>query len=726
MLILLLVLSIPVSALANQSQSSAIAQASTGTTGPTLQWNTNSSSDADWNPGWRQGAPISVTHQRLQEIRVTEAQHVTVPITTTVTVGNWHIAEQETRTSFNTFYVSGPNNGRIMVGGSWVAAIPAQAAVPGRPAVAAQAAHISGGTWVRDLFPNDSIAFVSGGTGLHPIGTARVTQTTITTSPTGREDARWPTHATAAAAASSRGTTSTSIPGATSFQHFIARAEINTDTGHQIAFSPRYQGPFASAPTLPANVNRPGGEVVVFTLVRTDTGATVQVFQTGTLVRGTTAATTERARVLALAQQAQRDFSLPQRWRLVQERSVNNGHTWERVGQQTVTHTTLRQAQAAIPLPNPARTPAAARWRLIQERSVNNGSTWTRLGQQTVTHATRQQAEATISLPNPARTTTDAGWFIQEGLLGQESASIMQSRPATFTPTGNREGPFANEAAARTAAAGRPARWVERRIAGNRASYVSAGFIVTSIEGNARIIDPFVSPQTLIPNIFATRSEAEAHAREQTGTSFFSRPTIPATPTNLAFANDRRNIFNLPAPMVLRDSRFSREFYGQMVITGCPVFSIQRPTAGLDHRARTIVRAVWPASQPRMALDTFVWRHASVAGATTLTRWRAVEEASSQPATLTRWRAVEETTPAPPTRIDTRSTTTPNIQFRYSRTQTPVLSPAGNRTITWVPVDHSFTEVRQDTRREIHMVEVTRPEEITVVSEVRVGSRLVK
>ncbi len=674
-----------------------INQAGTEGTRPALQWNIRRANDPDWNPGPRDGKPLSVTHRQLQEIRVDEEQQITVPITRTVTVGNWHVAEQETRITYNTFYVSGPNNGRIMVGGSWVytgrgfvperaevpfiaaqaatygmvdgrwqqitAAVQGQAFVPFIPAQPAIPGVwiVSGGTPVRDLYrdPRYSVSFVSGGSPPTPIGTARVIETIITVSSTGREDSRWSTQSAAASAASSRGRVSTNLPAQTSVQHFITRSEVNADDGRQTNFNATHQGPFATAQPVPATRNVPGGETTEYRLMRTDTNRLVQLFSTGVLVRGTTTATTERARVLAQAQQAQRDFRLPPRWRLIQERSTDNGRTWTATGtRQPNTHETLRQAQATIPSPNPARTAGNARW------------------------------------------------FIREGRLGQARSNILSLAEVTFSPTGKQEGPFESEAMARAATATHPARHEQRQTGRSVTRFLAADSMVFSLEGG-RGIDRHAT-EFISSRLFSTRADAEDYARDQIGGTLFSRASRPAGAEALAAAESRALFGGTPLPPSANLNN-SVEFQGSPNITGSAVFSTQRNLQGQNHRSRTLVWGVWPVSVPTISLDTYVWRPFST-GTTTLTRWQP----RSEPVT------------PPPTVILVSTRTTPNMRFVYGRGQNTVSSPAGERTITWVPINRSYTELRQDTQIVTRTVQVTRPEEITVTSVVRVGSRLVK
>ena len=761
---------------------------------PTLRWHIDRGDSPDWNPGERPGKPVSITYRRLQEILVDEVRQVQIPITVVLPVENWHIAERETRTTITNFNVSGPlSGGTTLVGGSWVYTPPPPPPAPRPPALRPPAPRppalrppalrppaprppaprppaprppaprppaprprsqtittnpaprilalhttpyttmrrtlsrravqrmalasrnvalrvvasalargtwsIQGGTPIRSLYQNSpgttyTFAHISTTGGAQPVATVRVTRTVVTTALTGNEHGKWPTRWTAATAASGRGSSTVTTPNQAITQHFISRREVNALTGQQIAFAERFQGPFATAPTLPPNVTLPGNVVTEFELVRTDTTPHRRVgsWETRPQTPATPAVATEHARVLAIVQRAQRDFRLPNRYRLVQERSTDGGRTWREIARQTNTHATLREAQAAIPQPNPQRTAGPQRW-LIREM--------------------------------------------------RHSGLNINAAPEA---TGEQEGPFATEAAARTAATARRPRTEDRQQGHGVTTFRAVGMRIFSTGGAFdRERSNIDSHATLfLGTITGTNRDILINTvRNRMPTGFLMGRSEPAAPAFLRDADftmlflveppDRVPVWQTPGvprpPQPLQPPFLQNIVdqldppaqqpavgrFGNGIIRtqrlGSHVFSAHQDARVGGHRSAVNAWTIWGVINNTMIRDAYTWEAFSTASASPI---------------MTRWRTEPAPPNIPPTEIRSRTETRPTLRHEFGRSQASLSIPSGTRVLTWEPVQRNYTRTEQTFRTENRIVQVARPEEVTVTSEVRVGSRLVR
>jgi len=555
---------------------------------------------------------------------------------------------------------------------------------------------IQGGTPIRSLYQNSpgttyTFAHISTAGGTRPVATVRVTRTVVTTALTGNEHGKWTTQWTAASAARGRGSSTVTTPNQAITQHFISRREVNALTGQLIRSAERFQGPFATAPTLPPNVTLPGNVVTEFQLIRTDTRPerTVEVFTTRPQTPATPAVATEHARVLAIVQRAQRDFRLPNRYRLVQERSTDGGRTWREISRQTNTHATLREAQAAIPQPNPQRTAGPQRW-LIREM--------------------------------------------------RHSGLNINAAPEA---TGEQEGPFATEAAARTAATARRPRTEDRLHGPVRSTFFAQGTRFQSTGGHFRLRDASAYAGgnlgsfdrsnidfNTLPRGTQDNGNFEVivrNVRSLIGTSLFNRPIEPAHPAFVYRMNPMPLFEGTRQVITIQDFRYALVprtqssppigrlgngvFESQSLPNPRPEFSLQRSAGSGDHGARMDVWAVWRVANRAIIRDAYTWEAYSTASASPI---------------MTRWRTEPDQPPPPPTRINSRTETRPTLRHEFGRSQASLSIPSGTRVLTWEPVQRNYTRTVQTFRTEDRIVQVARPEEVTVTSEVRVGSRLVR
>jgi hypothetical protein len=152
-------------------------------------------------------------------------------------------------------------------------------------------------------------------------------------------------------------------------------------------------------------------------------------------------------------------------------------------------------------------------------------------------------------------------------------------------------------------------------------------------------------------------------------------------------------------------------FESQSLPNPRPEFSLQRNAGSGDHGARMDVWAVWRVANRAIIRDAYTWEAFSTASASPI---------------MTRWRTVPVEQPRPPTRINSTTRTEPTRRHEFGRSQASLSIPSGTRVLTWEPVQRNYTRTEQTFRTENRIVQVSRPEEVTVTSEVRVGSRLVR